>query len=199
MNVSLTISNLKRAGFTVAYFETAREAAEHISAELSGKTIGIGGSVTVDQMGLYDLLTKNNTVYWHWKQTGDEVRERAANAQVYISSVNAIAETGEIINIDGSGNRVASTLYGHEKLILVSGVNKIAENYERAMYRARNVAAPLNAKRLHRGTPCALSEEMRCYDCASPDRICNGVVTLLRPMGRIKETEVVLVGESLGY
>ncbi len=82
MNVSLTISNLKRAGFTVAYFETAREAAEHISAELSGKTIGIGGSVTVDQMGLYDLLTKNNTVvYWTLEADRGRVREARENGR----------------------------------------------------------------------------------------------------------------------
>jgi len=199
MDISRTIENLKREGFVVSYFETGAQAAEHIAAELEGRTVGIGGSMTVEQIGLYDLLTKKSTVYWHWKEKGQETRVSAAHAQVYICSANAIAETGEIVNIDGSGNRIASTLYGHEKLIIVAGVNKIAEDYGRALYRARNVAAPLNAKRLHRKTPCALGKEMKCYDCDSPDRVCHGVVTLLRPMGGIQETEVVLVGESLGY
>lgn len=199
MDLVRTIENLKREGFSVSYFESGTEAAEHIAAELDGKTVGIGGSVTVEQIGLYELLTKRNTVYWHWKQKEPETRVNAAHAQAYICSANAIAETGEIVNIDGSGNRAASMLYGHEKLILIAGVNKIAEDYERAVYRARNVAAPLNARRLNRKTPCALGKEMRCYDCDSADRICNGFVTLQRPMGGIKETEVVLVGESLGY
>ena len=118
---------------------------------------------------------------------------------MYICSANAIAETGEIVNIDGAGNRVSATLYGHERVIFIAGVNKIAPDYESALYRARNVAAPLNAKRLHKQTPCALSAQMRCYDCASPDRICCGVVTLLRPLYGNKETEVVLVNEPLGY
>ena len=199
MDVTRTIENLKREGFAVSYFETGKEAATHIAEELEGKTVGIGGSITVEQLGLYERLAKNNTVYWHWKQPKAEARMNAAHAQVYLCSANAIAETGEIINIDGNGNRVASMLYGHEKLILIAGVNKIAEDCERALYRARNVAAPLNARRLNCQTPCALGKEMKCYDCSSADRICNGVVTLQRPMGGIQETEIVLVGESLGY
>ena len=199
MDITRTIEKLKHEGFTVSYFETGKQAAEHIAAELNGKTVGIGGSMTVEQIGLYELLAEKNTVHWHWKQKGSNARTKAAHAQVYICSANAIAETGEIINIDGNGNRVASMLYGHEKLIFVAGVNKIADDYERALYRARNVAAPLNARRLNCQTPCALGKEMKCYDCSSADRICNGVVTLLRPMGGVQETEVVLVGESLGY
>ena len=199
MDIDLTVANLKREGFAVSCFKTGGEAAEHIAAELEGMTVGIGGSMTIQQIGLYDLLTKKSTVYWHWKQKEPDIRERASHAQAYICSSNAIAETGEIVNIDGNGNRVASMLYGHEKLILVAGVNKIAPDYELALYRARNVAAPLNARRLHRKTPCALGKELKCYDCNSPERICKGVVTLFRPVSSIKETEVVLVGESLGY
>lgn len=199
MDIARTIDNLRREGFSVSYFETGEEAAAHIAAGLDGKTVGIGGSVTVEQIGLYEKLTKRNTVYWHWKQKEPEIRDSAAHAQVYVCSANAVAETGEIINIDGIGNRVASMLYGHEKLMIVAGANKIAEDYERALYRARNVAAPLNARRLHCKTPCALGKELKCYDCSSADRICGGIVTLLRPMSGIQETEVVLVGESLGY
>jgi len=199
MQLQKTAETLKREGFIVTLFETGRQAAEHIASELSGKTVGIGGSVSVEQIGLYDLLSKNNTVFWHWKQQGADVRARAAAAQVYIASANAIAETGEIINIDGSGNRVSAMLYGHEKVIIVAGINKIVDDYESAVYRARNIAAPLNARRLGKRTPCALSAEMKCYDCDSPERICRGLVVLLRPLGGNAETEIVLVNEPLGF
>ncbi|MEN6635429.1 MAG: lactate utilization protein [Clostridiaceae bacterium] len=199
MNVQRTMDSLTRAGFAVRYFDTAKEAADYLAGSIRGKTVGIGGSMTIEQMGLYDSLKQNNTVYWHWRTNDLETRTAAAGAEVYLSSANAIAETGEIVNIDGSGNRVAATLYNHERVVFVVGVNKIAEDYESAVFRARNVAAPLNTRRLGLKTPCAVGKEIKCYNCASKDRICCGVVTLLWPMRSVKVTEVVLVGESLGY
>ena len=199
MNVQRAIDSLTRAGFAVRYFDTAKEAADYLAGSIRGKTVGIGGSMTIEQMGLYDSLAQNNTVYWHWRTNDLETRTAAAGAEVYLSSANAIAETGEIVNIDGSGNRVAATLYHHERVVFVVGVNKIAEDYESAVYRARNVAAPLNTRRLGLKTPCAVGKEIKCYNCASKDRICCGVVTLLWPMRSVKVMEVVLVGESLGY
>ena len=103
------------------------------------------------------------------------------------------------MNIDGTGNRIAATLCGHERLYFVFGVNKIEKTLEDAVARARNVAAPLNARRLQRQTPCALAEPMRCHDCSSPQRICNGVAIHARPMGGIGRTEVIIIGEALGY
>lgn len=197
--MSLTLQNLTLRGFTARAFDTAAEAAAYVASTIHGKTVGFGGSLSVETLGLYDLLTPDNTVYWHWRTNDAATRAHAAAADVYVCSANAIAETGEIINIDGAGNRVSATLYGHERVIFIAGVNKIAPDYERALWRARNVAAPLNAKRLHKQTPCALSEEMKCYDCSSPDRICCGVVTLLRPLYGNKETDVILVDEPLGY
>ncbi len=199
MNVQRTMESLTRAGFAVRYFETAKEAADYLDESISGKTVGIGGSVTIEQMGLYERLSARNTVFWHWRTNDSETRTAAAGAEVYLCSANAIAETGEIVNIDGSGNRVAGTLYNHERVVFVAGVNKIAEDYERAVFRARNVAAPLNTRRLGLKTPCAVGKEVKCYNCASKERICCGVVTLLWPMRSVKVTEVVLVGESLGY
>ena len=199
MNIQRTIDSLTREGFAARYFDTAKEAADYLCESISGKTVGFGGSVTLEQMGLYEKLAENNTVYWHWKTNNMETRTAAAGAEVYLSSANAIAETGEIVNIDGSGNRVAATLYNHERVVFVVGVNKIAEDYESAVFRARNVAAPLNTRRLGLKTPCAVGKEIKCYNCASKDRICCGVVTLLWPMRSVKVTEVVLVGESLGY
>lgn len=201
MNVETTIRNLRSRGFTVTYFDTAAEAAAYLDKSIDGKTVGAGGSITLQEMGLYDLLAAHNQMYWHWHAAEGmdtkEFQRRAATADIYISSVNAIAETGELINIDGTGNRVSSTLYGHQKLYLVAGVNKIAGDYDTALWRARNIASPKNAQRLGRKTPCALKAD-KCYDCSSPERICRGLVVLWEPMNSM-EMEIVLIGQDLGY
>ena len=110
----------------------------------------------------------------------------------------ALAETGELINIDGTGNRVASTIFGHEEVYFIVGVNKLAPDYDAALWRARNVASPKNARRLGKKTPCAVRGD-KCYDCKSPERICRALAVLWeRPTG-IGRAEVVLVNEPLGY
>ena len=191
---------LERHGFTVSRFATGREAAAYIDGKIDGKTVGMGGSITLKDLGLYELLAAHNTVHWHWSGDGQPARARdlAVGAQVYLSSVNALAETGEIINIDGTCNRVASLLYGHEEVYLVVGANKIAPDAEAALWRARNVASPKNAQHLGRKTPCAVKGD-RCYDCDSPERVCGSLVTLWRKPGGIGRMEVVLVEEDLGY
>lgn len=199
MNLDKLQSNLTRRGFTCRYFATAQEAADYLTDAIRGKTVGIGGSITVEQMGLYDRLSEHNDVSWHWRAPFPEAMEKSARAQVYLSSVNGLAETGEIINIDGVGNRIAATLYGRETVYFLVGKNKIAENYDKALYRARNIAAPLNARRLNRQTPCALKDDMKCYDCKSPDRICNGLTVLWHALSGVQETQVILIDEDLGY
>ena len=187
--------NLETRGFSVRTFATAAEAAAYLNEAIDGKTVGFGGSVTLKDMGLYELLGSHNEVHWHWVN-GQEERKTAMGTQVYLSSANGLAETGEIINIDGGGNRVASTLYGHEKVYLVIGRNKLAPTYDEALWRARNIASPKNAQRLGRKTPCAVKGD-RCYDCKNPERICRGLVVLWGPMMGM-ETEVILVDEDLG-
>ena len=187
--------NLEARGFSVRTFATAAEAAAYLNEAIDGKTVGFGGSVTLQDMGLYELLGSHNEVHWHWVN-GPEERKAAMGTQVYLSSANGLAETGEIINIDGSGNRVASTLYGHEKVYLVIGRNKLAPTYDEALWRARNIASPKNAQRLGRKTPCAVKGD-RCYCCKSPERICRGLVVLWGAMMGM-ETEVILVDEDLG-
>lgn len=199
MNLEKATAALTKNGFAVRCFETAAEAAAALDAELDGKTIGFGGSVTLQQLGLFERLSAHNTVYWHWKQPVGEARAASMTAQVYLSSANAVAETGEIVNIDGSGNRVSATIYGHERVIFVAGVNKLAPDLPAAIDRTRNIAAPMNARRLGCKTPCALSEPMRCHDCAGADRICRALSILSRrPLG-IGQMDVVLIGEALGY
>ena len=201
MNFEAVKKNLEERGYTVSCFAAAKEAVDYLDKQIDRTTVGFGGSMTLEEMGLYERLVMHNDVRWHQRipegKTSKEVRLAANAAEVYVSSVNGLAETGEIINIDGMGNRVASILYGHEKVYLVVGANKLAADYDRALWRARNIASPLNAKRLGMKTPCAAKAD-RCYDCKSPDRICRGLSVLWsKPMGT--EIEVVLIDEKLGY
>ncbi|HJA62818.1 MAG TPA: lactate utilization protein [Candidatus Intestinimonas stercoravium] len=186
--------NLEAEGFTVSCFGTAAQAADYLDAALDGKTIGIGGSVTIRDMGLAERLSTHARVYWHWNE---DALEQAASAQVYLTSVNGLAETGELINIDGTGNRVASGLYGHEKVYFVVGRNKVAPDYDAALWRARNIAAPKNAQRLQVRTPCAAKGD-KCYDCKSPHRICRALVVYWEKP-KSMDMEVVLIDEDLGY
>ena len=187
--------NLEARGFSVSTFSTAAEAAAYLDRAIDGTTVGIGGSMTVQQMGLHEKLAAHNEVHWHWTD-GPEARAKAAHADVYITSANGLTENGEVINIDGAGNRVASTLYGHKRVYFIIGRNKLAPTYDEALWRARNIAAPKNAQRLGKKTPCAVKGD-RCYDCKSPDRICRGLVVLWGPSMGV-ETEIVLVDEDLG-
>lgn len=189
--------NLEQRGFAVRTFATGAEAAAYLDGAIDGRSVGVGGSVTVDQLGLYELLEKHNTVVWHWRREDKAgARREAMNADVYLSSANGLAETGEIVNIDGIGNRVGATLFGHEKVYFIIGRNKLAPTYDEALWRARNVASPKNAQKLGKKTPCAVRGD-RCYDCKSPERICRGLVTLWGPMMGM-EMEVVLIDEDLG-
>jgi len=201
MNIEMVKRNLEKRGFQVSCFETKEEAAQYICGLEEGKKIGFGGSVTLDQMGLYEKLSEKNEVIWHWRipegMTNADVLMAARDADVYFSSVNGIAESGEIVNIDNTGNRVAATLYGHKKVYLVAGVNKIAADLNAAIDRARNIAAPPNARRLNKKTPCAVKAD-RCYDCKSPDRICRGLSVFWEPLAGC-QYEVILINEVLGY
>lgn len=187
--------NLEERGFAVRSFATREEAADYLDKEIDGVSVAFGGSVTVQEMGLCDKLKTHNRALWHWNK--DSLAEAAAT-DVYISSVNGLAETGELINIDGTGNRVASTLFGHKKVYFVVGKNKIAPDYDKALWRARNIASPKNAQRLGMKTPCAVKGD-RCYDCKSPERICKGLVVLWGKPKGIEHMEVVLIDEELGY
>ncbi len=191
-------TNLESLGYKVSCFEDERQAAQYLNREIDGVSVGIGGSVTIDQMDLYPMLSTHNDVYWHWSKynTRENTLENASRAQVYISSVNGIAQTGEIINIDGTCNRVSATLYGHSKVYFVVGKNKVAPDFESALFRARNIAAPMNAKRLNRKTPCV--SDGVCHNCKSPERICRSL-NVLWTKPRSCEFEVVLIDRELGY
>ena len=194
MDFTMLKENLEKKGFAVSCFATGAEATAYLLEELKDKVVAFGGSMTLRELGLYEKLTEQNKTLWHWM--GDTT-EQAKEAEVYLSSVNGLAETGEIINIDGHCNRVSGTLYGHKKVYFVVGRNKIAPDFHSALHRARNIAAPLNARRLGKNTPCATGE-LRCHDCQSPERICRAL-TVLWTKPTSCPYEVVLIDEDLGY
>ena len=172
--------NLKSRGYTVSRFATGSEAADYLNSQIDHTTVGFGGSVTLEQIGLYDRLATHNDVCWHWKKG---LLATSAQAEVYVSSANGVAETGEIVNIDGTGNRVASLCFGHKRAYLVVGANKIGPTYAAALAHAQQVAAPKNAERLGK----------------DPDDISHILMVLQKRPGGISKMEVVLVEEDLGY
>lgn len=196
MDYQVLKKNFEDHRFQTAYFETKEEAAAYLKEKVNGTTVGFGGSVTSQEMGLYELLGENNTVYWHWINPGRETLEKAQSAEVYILSANGVAETGEIVNIDGTGNRVATSIFGPKKVYYIVGKNKIAPDIMSAIKRAKDIAAAKNAVRLNRKTPCAVTGE--CHNCNSPERICGVTVIVERPSAGM-EVEVLFVNEELGY
>ena len=191
---------LSARGFRATVFETKEEAAAYLNQVIDGTTVGFGGSVTLKELGLFASLSTHNEVFSHGEPNAadpNEILRRAAEAECYLSSVNGLSEQGEIVNIDGRCNRVASTVYGHKRVFFIVGKNKLAPDLTAAVHRARNIAAPMNAKRLGRKTPCAVRAD-RCYDCRSPERVCRNLSILwMPPLG--SSTEVVLINEDLGY
>ena len=201
MDISRVLENFRNNGFEASYFETKEEALAYLNEKIDGTTVGFGGSMTLNEMGLIDSLETHNEVISHWSvpegMTVSQVLDKAMRTDVYLTSANGASEKGELVNIDGTGNRVGSTLFGHNKVYFVLGINKFEENLDKAIYRARNVSAPPNAKRLGKNTPCAVKGD-RCYDCNSPERICRGLVVHYRKMSSC-DIEVVIIGEKLGF
>lgn len=201
MDLTKTIEALQKRGYEVSCFPTGAEAAAYLDGQLDGRLVGFGDSETLQAMGLYPLLAKHNDVYdpKHPRDGLDfySIARKCLLTEVFFTSVNGLAETGEMVNIDGTGNRIAGSLFGHDKVYFVVSANKIAPTLEEAAWRARNVAAPLNAARHGYKTPCAYKKD-RCYDCRSPQRICNAQTIYWRKMNHIA-MEVVLIEESLGF
>jgi len=197
MDIEKTIKNLKARGFEVSYFKTGDEASGYLNEKIDGEKVAFGGSMTVQELGLYESLGEHNDVFWHWKTVDPNQKIIEAERTVYVTSANAVSEDGEIVNIDGAGNRVAHSVYGKKKVYFVCGINKIAKDFDAAVKRARQVAAPKNAQRMNRNTPCVKTG--KCADCKSDERICNILTVLLGKPMRMESVEVVLIGEDIGY
>ncbi len=197
------IEKLEAHGFSAIYVQTKEEAVQEIWKHITPKQrIGGGGSLTIRELGILDRLEAQGcTVYDHWKpglskETILGIRKSQMTSDLFLSSVNAITLNGELINIDGVGNRVSSTIFGPGKVILVSGYNKIVEDIQEGIKRIKNVAAPMNARRLNVDVPCA--KLGKCVDCNSPNRICK-VIVIHERKPSLTDMFVIIVGEELGF
>lgn len=198
MNYELLKKNFEAHRFHTSHFQTKEEAAAYLKDKIHQEVVGFGGSMTAKEMKLDEILKEDNEIFWHWLEPGRETLLKAREASVYILSANGVAETGELVNIDGNGNRLSASLFGPKQVYYVVGKNKIAPDLPAAMKRARDVASTKNAMRFQSKTPCVANNGDHCYDCSSPDRICNATLILERPC-RGMEVEILFVEEELGF
>jgi hypothetical protein len=203
-NLSDTIiKNLEKRQMEGYFFETATDAIAYAESYFfNGCAVGYGGSTTLTDCGMMDILRSNQDIVLYDRENAKNPEElhhiyhQSFDTDYFFMSSNAITTQGELVNIDGTGNRVAALIYGPKNVILFIGMNKVCRDVNEAIQRVHNVASPTNCNRLNRKTPCALTGV--CADCLSPDCICNQTVITRRSgtPGRIK---VFLIGEELGY
>lgn len=196
------MGSLKKNQMEAFYAPNRQEAVKEILALIpEGSTVGYGGSLTLDELGIKEVLKKGD---YHFVDRGRpgisaeemfQLRRQSLLSDVFLCSANAITKDGKLINIDGVGNRLAALTFGPKKVIVVAGINKIVEDVDQGLKRVRNHVAPLHAHRRGWSVPCVHTGY--CMDCRSPDRICSiiSVVEFQREKGRIT---IILVGESLG-
>jgi len=198
-----TVEKLEAHDFKAVFVKDKKEAVEEIWKYVNPKQkIGLGGSVTVRELGIVERLeAQGNVLLNHWKpglpaEEILQIRKAQMTCDLFLCSANAITLNGEVVNIDGVGNRVNASVFGPGKVIMVAGYNKIVEDVQEAIQRIRNVASPLNAKRLNIDVPCA--KIGKCVDCNSPNRICRAVVIHER-RPTLTDILVIIVGEELGF
>ena len=195
-----TVKQLRLRHFDAQYCKTAEEAkAAALALIAPEQTVGWGGSVTVDALGIKDVLRQRGQTLFDRDvaTTPEEVEaamKKSLTANVFLMSSNAITEDGCLVNLDGRGNRVAALTYGADRVIVIAGMNKVVPTVEDGITRTRHFAAPMNAQRFG-GAPCAVTG--CCADCKSEACICCSLVItrMCRIPGRI---HVILVGEDLG-
>lgn len=201
--IERTINNLRKKNME-GYFIKDEDELKELLQELitENSVVGVGDSMTLFQTGAINFLRNGNYTFLDkYKEdiTSEDKKKiyiENFSADTFLCSTNALTEEGELYNIDGNGSRVAPMLYGPKQVIIVTGINKIVKDIEEAEKRVRNYAAPIDAKRLGKNTPCTTLGY--CVDCKSPERICNDF-TIIRGQfvkGRIK---VIILGKSLGY
>lgn len=194
-----------RANNMHGYIVSNREEAKRLALELipDGATIAMGNSLTLREIGLFDAITNGDFNVINQFEQGispeENLKRRKAGllADVYLTSTNAITLDGELVNIDGKGNRVAAMMFGPDRVIIVAGENKIAANLAEAWTRLKEKTAPALSKRLGRATPCVTTA--KCANCASPERICRLYTVIGGQMPADKDRiQVILVREHLG-
>ena len=197
------VEKLVAHDFGAIYVRTKEEAVRELWKRITpSQQIGVGGSVTIRGLGVLEKLeAQGYTIYDHWKfglttENILEIRKLQMTSDLFLTSANAITLNGELVNIDGIGNRVNSINFGPGKVIVVAGYNKIVEDVQEGIQRIKNVAAPLNARRLNIDVPCA--KVGKCVDCNSPNRICR-VIVIHERKPSWTDMLIILVGEELGF
>lgn len=204
--VERTLAALKKNRFDAIYIPSGKEAVAKVLELVSPNAlVGAGGSVTVRELGLLEhLRSRGNKIADHWKARQKRLspaevmktRRLLLTCDALLTSTNAVTEEGHLVNTDHAGQRVAAMIFGPKKVIIVAGVNKIVKDVDEALKRIKNVAAPMNAKRLNVKVPCTATGI--CTDCDSQNRICN-VTTIIERRPVHTDITVILVGETLGY
>lgn len=197
------IKNLRKNGFDAHFVSTIDEVRQFILQTVSGyETFGFGGSDTTRALGvLEELRALGKTIHDHWQEglSKEEVlgiRLQQGRCDCFLCSANAISATGEVVNVDGIGNRTSAMAFGPKKVIIVAGMNKVTPDLESSLKRIREIAAPMRAKSLAMETPCA--ETGICSDCNSPQRICR-ITTILHRKPLLTDVSVILVNQVLGF
>ncbi|MDU2064739.1 MAG: lactate utilization protein [Sporomusaceae bacterium] len=198
-----TVEALRKNRFSAEYFASAEEAKQHIFTLIAPEeSVGIGGSATVKEIGLLeDLAKRGNLLLDHGKaglspEESLEIRRKQLTSDVFLTSTNAVTLDGQLVNVDGSGNRVAAMIFGPKKVVVVVGLNKIVGDIHEGFRRIQHEAAPINNKRLNRPNPCTVGGV--CMNCQGPTRICN-VTTIIEKALPATPCHVIIIGETLGY
>lgn len=196
------LKNLTSRGFE-AYYCADKDQARAKALELipKGASVGWGGCASAEQIGLVDAVRKGNYTAMDrdtaaTPQERVKIMKQCLSADVFLTGANALSLDGQMVNIDGNGNRVAAIVYGPDSVLVIAGMNKVCDTLDAAVTRARTIAAPMNKQRFDSKTPCEVTGA--CADCKSDSCICNQILITrnCRPAGRIK---VILVGEELGF
>lgn len=198
----ILVKNLQSRHFDACYCRDAEEALKKALEWIpEGSSVGWGGTMSAKEIGLQDAIrTGNYLAIDRENAKTPEEREQLSrdclSADVFLTGANAMSLDGQMVNIDGTGNRVAAIIYGPKTVVVIVGMNKVCDTLDEAVKRAREVASPMNMQRFLKDTPCAVTGV--CGDCKSEGCICNQIVITrhCRPVGRIK---FLVVGEDLGY
>ena len=199
---AILVKNLEKRHFEAYYCATKAEALTR-ALELipEGASIGWGGALSAQQIGLMDALNAGNYATYDrdkapTQEEKNAIMRQCFNADYFLTGANGLSLDGQMVNVDGNGNRVGAIIYGPKNVIVIAGMNKVCDDLESAVKRARTVAAPMNQQRFEGKTPCTVTGA--CADCTSENCICNQIVITrnCRPAGRIK---FILVGEELGF
>lgn len=201
--IERTIQNLEKQKMIGIYIRNRKELFELLEDLIPDKTIvGVGDSMTLFELGVIDFIRDKNVKFLDkyskhlTSKDKKEIYRANFSSDTFITGTNAVTENGEIYNIDGNGSRVAPMLYGPDQVIVIVGINKIVKNLDEAENRVRQIAAPIDAKRLNKNTPC--TKVGYCVDCRHEERICNDFVIITGQFQK-NRIKVLIVDESLGY